>query len=100
MSVEPSLEGNSVLAGLALLFLRGLLLWLAVPLTVVVWVPASFVLRRRGIRFVQFLGWVDLNLIAFLARTVLRPLFRAPPPWVRGAAMPRVTHRVALTDPM
>lgn len=89
-----------MLAGITLLLLRGILLWLVVPITVLVWVPTSLRLHRRGVTLGQFLGWVDLNLIALLAHTLLRPLFRDPPPWVPVVEMPGVTHRVGLLDPM
>jgi hypothetical protein len=37
--------------------------------------------------------------MAFLARGILRPLFRAPPPWVPASQMPAATHRLLGTDP-
>ena len=56
-------------------------------------------LRRRGVSARQFLGWIDLNLMALLSRSILRPLFRAPPPWVPVSQMSRVTHRLRWVDP-
>lgn len=44
------------------------------------------------------LGWVDLNLVALLERTILRPLFRSPIQWTPRRAMPEVTHRVGALD--
>ncbi len=85
---------NPAPAGFALLLIRGVLLWAVIPLAACAWVPAALWLRRRGVRFGHFLGWVDLNLIAFLARIVLRPFFRVPPTWVPASAMSQVTHRV------
>jgi hypothetical protein len=88
------------LAGIALLVLRGALLWAVIPLAACAWVPAAPWLHARGIRFMQFVGWADLNLIAFLARIVLRPFFRAPPQWVPATAIRQVTHRVTAPDLM
>jgi hypothetical protein len=52
-------------------------------------IPATAWPRPRDGRFGQFLGWVDLNLIALVARIVLRPFFRAPPLWFRPARWAR-----------
>jgi hypothetical protein len=89
---------NPVLAGLVLLLMRGVLLWIVIPLAVVAWTPAAPWLVLRGVRLGHFLGWVDLNLIAFLSRIVLRPLFRAPAAWVPASAMNQVTHRISAFD--
>ncbi len=95
---EPNLKRVSIIAGLALLCLRGVLLWVIIPVATLVWLPASVWLRRRGVKLGQFLGWVDLNLIAFLERTILRPLFRSAIPWTPPRAMREVTHRVDAFD--
>ncbi len=89
---------NPAAAGMALLLIRGVLLWAVIPLATCAWLPAALWLRRRGVRLGHFLGWVDLNLMAFLARVVLRPFFRAPPAWVPASAMGTVTHRVTGLD--
>lgn len=88
---------TSLPAGLSLLVMRGVLLWLVVPAAYLTWLPISIWPRRRGVNLGQFLGWVDLNLVACLQRTVLRPLFRAPIDWVPVRLMPGVTHRVDLS---
>ena len=87
-----------MVAGLALLCLRGVLLWIVIPLAVLAWIPVSARLRRRGVKLGQFLGWADLNLMAFLERTILRPLFRFPIQWTPMRVMPEVTHRVGALD--
>jgi hypothetical protein len=89
---------NPALAWFVLLMIRGTLLWIVIPLAVCAWAPAAPWLSRRGVRLGHFLGWVDLNLIAFLTRIILRPLFRAPTPWVPASAMEQVTHRVSELD--
>jgi hypothetical protein len=70
---------------------RGLLLWFVVPVAVVCWLPLALVLRRRTVTFGRFLGWVDLNLIALLERTILRPTRRTPTRWIPFKAIPEVT---------
>jgi hypothetical protein len=90
----------AVVGGLMLLFLRGILLWIVIPLAILAWLPAGYSLHRRGVSLGQFLGWVDLNLVACLERTILRPLFRAPLPWVPARSIAAVTHRVSWFDPV
>ena len=45
---------------LILLGMRGVLLWLVVPLSLIAWPCLWPILRRHNIRLAQFLGWVDL----------------------------------------
>jgi hypothetical protein len=90
---------NSFIAGLLLLLVRGVLLWVVIPIAICAWPFVYPRLRKKGVGFGQFLGWVDLNLMASLSQTVLRPLFRAPVEWVAWREMPEVTHRVAWNDP-
>jgi hypothetical protein len=89
-----------MVAGLALLVVRGALLWVVVPLAVLVWFLSFAWLWHRDVTFGQFLGWIDLNLMALLSRSILRPLFRVPPSWAPASQMSRVTHRVLWTDPL
>ncbi len=98
MSAGNNMRSNSVIGGLLLLLLRGILLWLTVPLAICAWPFAYVTLSRSGVKFGQFLGWVDLNLMAFLSRIVLRLLFRDPLPWVPWREMSRVTHRLRFID--
>lgn len=95
---ESDAKRVSIVAGLALLCLRGALLWVVIPLAALAWLPVSVRLRRRGVKLGQFLGWVDLNLVALLERTILRPLLRPPVQWTPTRAMPEVTHRVGALD--
>ena len=91
---------NSVAAGLATLILRGFLLWIVVPLATVAWLLVGFRLRRRGSTFGQYLGWIDVNLIAFLQRTILRPITRSPLSWVPVKQISEVSHRLRASDPL
>jgi hypothetical protein len=90
---------TSVPAGVALLLVRGVLLWIVVPPAFVCWLVLAIPLRRRGVTLGKFLGWVDLNLVAFLGRTILRPIVRTPLPWVPAGEMAEVEHRLRSTDP-
>jgi hypothetical protein len=90
----------SIAAGFVLLLVRGLLLWLLVPLALLVWVLGWPWWRHQGVSIGAFLGWLDLNLIALLQRTLLRPLFRATRrPWVPVSEAHEVDHRIAFLDP-
>lgn len=62
---------------LALIVLRGFLLWLLWPTALLVWLARSpwAALRRRRVRLRQVAGWLDLNLVAFLEAGLLRPFF-------------------------
>lgn len=77
--VRPKPQLSSAPA-LALLFIRGFLIWFVVPIAVVVDLT-SFARFRGASSMGQYLGWVDLNLIALIERTVLRPVVREPMKW-------------------
>jgi hypothetical protein len=79
--------------------IRGLLLWAVIPLAVLSWVILLPMLRGRA-GLARFLGWVDLNLIAALERSILRPLIRDPANWVPIGELSNVRHRIRLTDPV
>jgi hypothetical protein len=82
--------------GLALLFVRGVLLWLLVPLAVIAWPIALVVSPGRKPTLGAFIGWADLNLIAALQRVLLA---RNAPRWTPLREAASVTHRVGLLDP-
>jgi hypothetical protein len=84
------------IAGIVLLLVRGILLWIAVPLGTIAWLVTLARIRRP---LGQFLGWVDANLIALLERTILRPLFPSPTQeWVAARDMRGVSHRIGALD--
>jgi len=64
MTVNHPEQRNPVVGGLLVLLVRGVLLWLVVPLAALVWLFVAIPLRRSGVRFLQYLGWVDLNLLS------------------------------------
>lgn len=77
---------------LLLLTLRGILIWGYVPLGTLVWLLTYGWLRRP---LGEFLGWLDLNVIVLLQRSVFRPFFR-PPTQARVpiSKMSTVRHRI------
>ena len=99
MTTETDDRPNGWLGGLLVLLTRGFLLWLEVPVAVLAWVFVGPLLRRRDVRFGQFLGWLDLNVAVALQRGPFRPLVRRPAAFVPVREMPSVTHRVRFTDP-
>jgi hypothetical protein len=88
-----------MLVGLLLVLIRGLLLWLVVPAAVLGWLVAWPLLRRRQVRMGQFLGWVDLNLVAWIEHTILRAAIRSPRAWTPAIAMPAIKHRIGWSHP-
>ena len=85
--------------GLCLLLSRGILLWLVIPLATIAWILSWPLMRAKHIRLGQLIGWSDLNLIAMLEHTILRPLALEPYPWTPLRELRNVTHRVGIADP-
>ena len=81
------------------MLVRGVLLWLAVPVGFVWWLVAWPRLRSRRVRLGQVLGWLDLNLVAAISHTVFRPLLTEPAPYWSADKLPLVTHRILAADP-
>jgi hypothetical protein len=76
-SGDDGLRKNlSGIAALALLFARGILLWLVIPLGSAVWVLV--ISWGRRVTLGEFLGWLDLNLVAALQRSLLVLLIQRP----------------------
>ena len=97
--VEESQVRLPIFTGLVLLGIRGVALWLVVPVSLFAWPCLWPILRRRNIQLSQFLGWVDLNLISAIEHSVLRPLIGVPIPWTSTRELPNVTHRIGISDP-
>jgi hypothetical protein len=87
------------MVALLLLLIRGVLLFLVIPAGLVWWLVAWPILRRRRIRLAQLLGWLDLNLIAAIEHSILRPVIASPLPWTHAKALPSTSHRIRLSDP-
>jgi hypothetical protein len=98
----PSREALRAASALALLVVRGLLLWILIPLGLAVWL-LSFGWGAR-VALGAFLGWLDLNLLAALQRALLHPIGgQLPVPrieFVPAHRIQSVSHRVQLVhDP-
>jgi hypothetical protein len=76
---------------LVILFLRGLLLWVMVPLAALSWlVLGPLTTASLG----ACVGWFDLNLVVLLQRIIL-PLTREPPlAWFPLSKMRTTEHRL------
>ena len=95
----PEPAASSRAAMLALLIVRGVLLWVVIPLGLVVWVGLTPWVLPRRISLGQFWGWLDLNLVAGLHRSIFRAVFATRLPWVGWNQLPSVQHRVGILDP-
>jgi hypothetical protein len=102
--MNPMNDGSSwkrIVGGLMLLTVRGLLLWAVVPIGLLLTWPLVVVpSRSRGVGLGQYLGWLDLNLISAIQRTIARPFFDAPISWTSFDAATVLTHRIGLIDPL
>lgn len=86
-------------AWIVLLYLRGLLLWVLVPLGFLVWVVGAVWLVPRGATLRSFLGWLDIQLVVTLQLSILRPFFSEPSiSEVRFADIATLGHRVGALD--
>ncbi|MFC9919811.1 hypothetical protein [Agromyces binzhouensis] len=97
-AASSALGGISVFA---LLVVRGLLLWIVIPVGFIAWLLFGWVL---GVGPGQFLGWVDLNLIAALQRVLVHRV-NGEWPMPRVAFVPigklrSILHRVSVLDPV
>ena len=87
---------NDPFAGVLLVLIRGLLLWVLIPLGTIAWL---FSLPWSRCDPGNFLGWLDNNQIAVLQRYVLRIGFPRPGyAWVHFRDVRTVTHRIRFGD--
>jgi hypothetical protein len=81
------------------LFVRGLLLWIVVPVGFVAWVGSSRWQIKRKVALGQFLDWIDSNMLIIIERSVLRPFFPTPThSWVPTKDRAQVQHRIGVSD--
>lgn len=89
------------LAWLCLLFIRGFLRWLVVPVATIIWVIGAYWFIRDGAYLGKILGWVDNNLLVVAECSILRAFFEKQThscvPYVNIAD---VTHRIGFLDPV
>ncbi|MFF2271260.1 hypothetical protein ACFVTX_03250 [Agromyces sp. NPDC058136] len=82
------------LGQLVMLLVRGLLLWVVIPLAAVSWVALGPITTAS---LGACIGWFDLNLYVLLQRVVVRPLTQeAALAWVPLAEMKTTEHRITL----
>jgi len=89
-----------LITGTLLVLVRGILLWVVVPLGAAVWLIfwPYWHFKKIGVR--QLLGWVDLNLVAALQRSIFRPVCFNPLSMINWRDIGEVTHRVTILDPL
>jgi len=86
------------ITGPLLVLIRGFLLWVVVPLGAAVWLVSWPYWRIKKIGVGQLLGWVDLNLVATLQRSIFRPVCLNPLSMINWREIGEVTHRVTTLD--
>ena len=90
-----STRSASPVAWVILLTLRGLLLWIVIPLGTLAWL-VSVAFTRRSLAV--FLRWSDANMVSVLESTILRPLFPQPVRWFTLREAADVRYRVRASD--
>lgn len=101
MQTRRSTAGSNsgFLASMLLLTVHGVLLWVVIPMGCVAWVLGAPWLHKRRIKIGQFLGWIDINLIALIQHSLLRPFYRnVALPWLSARKISKVVHRLGLMD--
>ncbi|GAA2590851.1 hypothetical protein GCM10009862_31490 [Microbacterium binotii] len=91
-------SGNSKLAGILVILLHSVMLWVLIPVGFVAWlvcVPFTF---PRPVRLGSFLAWLAFNNVVLLQRVLFRPWFRTPSRWLAPREMRDVKHRISLHD--
>ena len=87
------MSGFEEFVQLLTLVLRGILLWIVVPIAVTSWV---FVAWWTKASLGACIGWFSLNLMAFLQHILLRPITRGPrAPWVGLRGMQSTEQRIS-----
>lgn len=96
MSSSPA----TAIGGLILLVVRGILLWISVPVTTIIWVLGSPWFVPRGATLGRFLGWIDIGVVVAMQSSILRPFYAKPTVvWVPFSDIATVTHRIGIVDP-
>jgi hypothetical protein len=93
----PAREGRGDVGALALLLIRGIVLWILIPIGFALWLLIFSWTARVGLG--GFLGWLDLNLIAALHRVMVRPFNGSKVEFVPLGTIQSVAHRIRFVDP-
>jgi hypothetical protein len=100
---RPALDSplSGQISGLLVLIVRSFLLWVVIPLGFIAWGFFLPWLLKRGASLGQFLGWVDLNVVAMLQRVMaVRVVDGRVHPWLRAKEISNVTHRIKWNAPV
>lgn len=92
---HPSMSGA---AGACLWLLRAFLLWIYVLIAVLFWPIALILARGAKTAIPEFVGWVDLNMVAMLQRTLFRPFIKNRIAWTPFSQVADVRHRPSWFD--
>jgi len=88
---------RSPVAFLIWLLLRGLYLWVLVPVGAIAGLLLYGSLRRQEATLGQFIGWLDLIVMAAVFHSILRPFGHAKDiPWIPWSEVRTVSHRVRI----
>lgn len=94
----PTREALGDLSALTLLLVRGVTLWIIIPIGFAFWLLVLSWTARVSLG--EFLGWLDLNLIAVLHRVMVRPFNGARVEFVPVGRIQAATHRIDVVDPL
>ena len=88
-----------VLGAFLLLTVRGVLLWLIIPVGALVWLLTLQAARKKPVSLGAYLGWLDNNIVFVLVRGPFRLSFPdSPVTWIPASARFTVTHRIRFFD--
>ena len=83
---------------LLVLTLHGVIMWITVPLSCAVACLILPIWRRRGARIGEVVGWIDLNVMALIFKTIIRPLVITTPKWVSLEDAKSSGYRISILD--
>jgi len=81
-----------------LLTLHGLIMWITVPLSYVVAYLILPIWRRRGASIGEVVGWINLNVVTLIFKSIARPLVITTPEWVSLEDAKSTGYRVSFLD--
>lgn len=83
---------------LLVLTLHGLIMWITVPLSYAVACLILPIWRRRGASIGEVVGWIDLNVIVLMFKSIARPLVITIPEWISLEDAKSSGYRVSILD--
>ena len=87
------------MGALALLAIRGFLLWLVIPLGTLAWAVSFQALRTPAVTLGAYLGWIDNNIAFLLVNGPFSMSFpNSPVRWIPSANRAAVKHRIGFSD--